>query len=79
MVPPDQELAYERTKEAMKKVAVAFSDNAHDAGIEVLRLATNVLELAPAAGLAEAAHILLSIWEGVQMVEVRSNRSTVPS
>ena len=69
-IPPDQERAYERTKGAMHKVAAAFASNAADVTIEVLRVATDVAELAPVAGLAEAARILLSIWDGVQFVEV---------
>ncbi|KAF8513302.1 hypothetical protein JB92DRAFT_2924631 [Gautieria morchelliformis] len=68
-VPPDQEVAYERTKAAMKKVAAAFSNNATDVAIEVLRFAADVLEVAPVVGLAEAARVLHSIWQGVQFVE----------
>jgi abelson tyrosine-protein kinase 1 len=62
----------------MEKVAASFRNNATDVGIEVLRFAADVLEVAPVVGLAEAARVLLSIWEGVQFVEVRPNPKILP-
>lgn len=72
-IPPDQELAYERTKAAMKKVASSFFGNVAEVGIDALRVAADVFEIAPLIGVAEAARVLLSIWQGVQAVEVCSN------
>jgi abelson tyrosine-protein kinase 1 len=54
----------------MQKVASSFFNNAADVSIEMLRVAADVFEVAPILGVAEAARVLLSIWQGVQSVEV---------
>lgn len=54
----------------MQKVASSFFNNAADISIEALRVVTDVLEAAPLVGVGEAARVLLTIWQGVQAVEV---------
>ena len=46
-------------------------DTALDVTREVLEVGSEVLQFAPVAGLGEAARVLLSIWNAVQLVEVR--------
>jgi abelson tyrosine-protein kinase 1 len=48
-----------------------------DAAHEVLEMGETVLRFAPFPGLAEAAHVLLSIWDAVQLVEVSNLGSPV--
>lgn len=54
----------------MQKVASSFFNDAADISIEALRVVTDVLEAAPLVGVGEAARVLLTIWQGVQAVEV---------
>ncbi|KAF8584749.1 hypothetical protein K439DRAFT_1653139 [Ramaria rubella] len=68
-IPPDQEVAYERTKAAVQRATAAFVDTAIDVGREGLSLAADALEFAPVMGLAEAARLLLNIWQSVEAVE----------
>ncbi len=41
-----------------------------DGVYEVLSVSAEVLEFAPFPGLAQAARVLLDIWDAVQMVDV---------
>lgn len=45
--------------------------DALDVTHEVLYVSTELLQLAPIPGLAEAAKTLLNIWDAVQSVDVR--------
>ena len=50
----------------MREMASLGLDAVHD----TLEVAVDVLEFAPVVGLAEAARVLLTIWDAVQLVEV---------
>ena len=57
----------------MQTVAAVTSsilDTALDVTREALEIGQDILEFAPVPGLAEAAHVLVSIWNAVQLVEV---------
>ena len=53
----------------------AVVDTALDVTREVLEAGSEVLQFAPVAGLAEAARVLVNIWNAVQLVEVSSYHS----
>lgn len=58
----------------MQSVARALAstlDVALDVTHEILLLGSDVLHFAPVPGLEEAARTLLSIWDSLQLVEVR--------
>ena len=65
-IPPDQTVAFERTKTAVRKAASVVLDLTH----ESLIIASEALRLAPVMGLAEAARVLLCIWDSVEAVQV---------
>lgn len=45
---------------------------------EALAISADLLQLAPIPGLAEAAKTLLTIWDALQMVDVRIPLSAIP-
>lgn len=61
-------MAYERTKSAVRKAASAILSVGHEA----LLISADALELAPVMGLGQAARVLLSIWDSVEAVQVRT-------
>ncbi len=56
----------------MAHAAANILGNAVDVAHEALILSADVLQLAPVVGLQEAAKTLLTIWDALQLVEVRS-------
>lgn len=61
-------LHLQRVFKALDSVKEYAPPAAHDA----LEMGTELLRFAPVAGLAEAARVLLTIWNSLQLVEVRS-------
>ncbi|KAF8528481.1 hypothetical protein BU17DRAFT_80889 [Hysterangium stoloniferum] len=68
-IPPDQEVAYERTKLAMIKAVSKMIDTSLDVAREALQIGVDTLTLVPVAGLDISGRVLLNIWLGVQSVE----------
>ncbi|GJE89108.1 hypothetical protein PsYK624_052000 [Phanerochaete sordida] len=73
-VPIEQSEGWVRTKQRVEAVTTAVLgskvvDTALDVTREALEIGQDVLQFAPVAGLAEAARVLTSIWNAVQLVE----------
>ena len=54
----------------MSQAAIAVLGTAGDVTHELLVVSIDVLRFAPVMGLAEAARVLLNIWDSLQLVDV---------
>lgn len=70
ILPPEQEIAYQRTKGAVFKALGKSVDVALDVTREAVEISADALEFLPQIGVSVCARILLNIWNNVQNVEV---------
>jgi abelson tyrosine-protein kinase 1 len=54
----------------VSQAAIAVLGTAGDVTHELLAVSVDVLHFAPVIGLAEAARVLLNIWDSLQLVDV---------
>ncbi|EIN05641.1 hypothetical protein PUNSTDRAFT_46534 [Punctularia strigosozonata HHB-11173 SS5] len=69
-VPAEQTAAYLHTRERVSEATRAVLGTTLDVAHAALELSSELLQLAPVPGLAEAARTLLGIWDALQMVDM---------
>ncbi|TDL14843.1 hypothetical protein BD410DRAFT_796909 [Rickenella mellea] len=68
-VPPEQEDRWQHTRQRVSIALRSVLGNTLDVTHELLSIGADTLKYAPIPGLQEAAHILLEIWDSLQLVE----------
>jgi hypothetical protein len=71
-VPLEQPEGFNRTKQTVARVVRSVLGTTAVADHETLLLSAEPLDLAPVPDLTEAANVLLTVWDALEHVEVRS-------
>jgi hypothetical protein len=57
-------------EQRVAQAAVSILGNVGDVAHELLSVGADALQFAPVAGLSQAAKVLLSVWDALQLVDV---------